>query len=246
MRRAVFFACSSKSNAPVRESAASVPRSARAVNARTFAHNRSMPLTNRVTPFGEIVANRARGTMFGNRGGCMHSDDRRILRQWVNRRWICCVLEYKGWHREVMQPNRYTELFFLDEATAFAAGHRPCALCRRADHQRFKEAWCAGNPEHGVAPDDSIERIDAVLHHERLIAPAERPVVAALHTLTDGAMVSRGEDAFLLRDGRLWRWSFDGYERGARPRGPWTVLTPPSVTAAFAAGYAPAVHPSVA
>jgi hypothetical protein len=187
--------------------------------------------------------------MLGNRGGCMHSDDRRIVRPWVNKRWICCLLEYKGWHREVMQPNRYTELFFLDEATAFASGHRPCKLCRREDHLRFKEAWCAANASFGIAPDDSIDAIDAVLHRERLTAFGERPTVEDPRALADGTFVARGGsagagEAFLIARGRMWRWSFGGYRGERRPGGQWRLLTPPSVVAAFASGYGPGIHQS--
>ncbi len=105
------------------------------------------PLQNRVTPFGEIIATPERGMWMGNRGGCFHDAEQRLTAsRWVNTHWITCRLEFKGWHREVMQPRRYTELFFLDEATAFAAGHRPCFECRRHDAKAFQSAWVAANP----------------------------------------------------------------------------------------------------
>ena len=109
-----------------------------------------MTLQNRVTPFGEIIATPERGAYMGNRGGRIHHNDRQELqtRRWASRQWITCLLEFKGRHRMVMQPNRYTELFFLDEVTAFAAGHRPCAECRRDDFSRFMTAWAIGNPEY--------------------------------------------------------------------------------------------------
>ena len=106
-----------------------------------------MPRRNRVTPLGEIVAVPERGTYFGNRG-VLHDEGGRIRRPWQVRRWLICLLEFKGRHRAVMTPNRYTELFFLDEATGLAAGHRPCAECRRARFLAFRDAWAAGN--HGT------------------------------------------------------------------------------------------------
>src|SRR5215831_17832148 len=120
-----------------------------------------MPLQNRVTPCGEILALASRGTFMGNRGGVLHDEKRRILRHYASRRWITCLLEYKGRHRAVMSPGRYTELFFPDEAVALAAGHRPCAECRRERFNAFKNAW---NPNASV----SAEEIDAELHRTRI------------------------------------------------------------------------------
>src|SRR5215510_5847359 len=127
---------------------------------------RLMPLQNRVTPEGEIIATRHRGLMMGNRGGAFHLPDKTLApRRWATRQWIACVLEFKGRHREVMQPNRYTELFFLDEATALAAGHRPCFECRRADAERFADLWAKiqNGDERARAP-----AMDEVLHAERV------------------------------------------------------------------------------
>ncbi|MGI8925652.1 MAG: hypothetical protein ACR2HN_03270 [Tepidiformaceae bacterium] len=208
------------------------------------------PLQNRVTPFGEIVAAAARGTMMGNRGGCMHDDRQRLRRrQWVNARWITCVLEFRGRHREVMQPRRYTELFFLDEATSFAAGHRPCAECRRGDFDRFREAWLVGNPSAGVRSGESIDRLDAVLHAERVGVSSPGRWQSALAALPPGVMVTLPQapaETLLWWRGRLLPWSHDGYGTPTRAVLPATVrvLTPPSTGRAFAAGYVPAVHRS--
>src|SRR5262245_57299437 len=110
-----------------------------------------MPLQNRVTPFGELVAVAERSAWMGNRGGCFHTPDQCLKRRhWAGTRWLVCVLEFRERHREVMSPGLYTELFFLDEATALAAGHRPCRECRREDHERFKTAWLRGNGGHDL------------------------------------------------------------------------------------------------
>lgn len=205
-----------------------------------------MALQNRVTPFGEIVAHLARGTLMGNRGGCLHDDQKRIRRRrWVSERWITCLLEFRGWHREVMRPGYYTEIFFLDEATALAAGHRPCAECRRADFNRFREAWLAGNPAAGLTPASSIGAIDSVLHAERCSPDwGKRTFGAPLATLPSGVMVAGGSQAFLWWRGKLRPWTFDGYgdPLPADANRTLTVLTPASTVAAIAAGYTPAVH----
>ena len=118
-----------------------------------------MPHRNRVTPFAEVIDTPARGLLYGNRG-VLHDDQGRIVRDWRVRRWIACVLEFKGRRRPLLRPGRFTELFFLDEATAFAAGHRPCAECRRADFNRFRDAWAETHPGASLRVDD----IDRVLH----------------------------------------------------------------------------------
>jgi hypothetical protein len=207
-----------------------------------------VPLQNRVTPFGEIVAVSQRGTLMGNRGGRIHTPDKKLTRRrWASRRWIACVLQFKGRQREVMSAGRYTELFFLDEATALAAGHRPCRECRRADHERFRQAWLRGNASLGLPPDVSIDAIDRVLHAER-VGPGGAKVTftARLGDLPEGVFVARGDTALLVAGGALGEWSPGGYRRrlplnrGADV----TVLTPRSIVRAITAGYAPAVHPS--
>jgi len=215
----------------------------------------TMPLQNRVDPFGAIQAVSARGTLMGNRGGCMHTNDRRLAgRPWVNPRWIACSLDYKGLHREMMQPGLYTELFFLDEATAFAAGHRPCMLCRRADARRFAAAWVEGNRTGRQLA--SIDEMDRILHAERVDPETrtQRTTRASVGPLPDGAMVTLDSGPavpYLHWDRVLWPWSFQGYgdplplERDTPDR-EVTLLTPPSVVEAFRAGYRPAAHPSCA
>ena len=199
-----------------------------------------MPRRNRVTPLGELIADPARGLVFGNRG-CLHDADGEIRRAYATRRWIGCRLRYKDWRRSpLLQPGRYTELFFLDEATAFAAGHRPCALCRRADYRRF----LAGG---GFAGADDA---DARLHAERLDGRARRTHRARHAELPDGAFVLEDDAPWLVRGDALLRWTPAGYtDRAARPGGAATLLTPPTLTRLLAAGWAgavPLLHPSAA
>ena len=190
-----------------------------------------MSLQNRVDPWGELHAVAERGTMLGNRGGKFHRDDRTLgRRRWASRHWICCELQYKNLHHEAMGKG-YTSLFFLDEVTALAAGHRPCFYCRRQEARAF-------------LGDRKVEDFDRVLHAERLRA---RPAVAGDGAdLPDGAMLEIDGAAFAILGGNLLRWSFAGYvERAARNatlRG--NVLTAPSITAILRAGYKPRWHPS--
>jgi hypothetical protein len=210
-----------------------------------------MTLQNRVDPFGNIHAVPDRGTMFGNRGGCMHREKKLAGRPWTNERWICCLLEFKGRHRpEMMAPGLYTELFFLDEATAFASGHRPCMECRRPDANRFIEAWSRAYLPPGQRLK-TISHIDQIAHRER-IDPAtkrQRTSRVRLDTLPEGVLVTLDDDQerpLLLWRGRLLPWSFAGYGAPLTipANAPATLLTPPSFAVAFAAGYAPLVHPS--
>jgi hypothetical protein len=210
-----------------------------------------MPLQNRVTPFGDVVAVPERGTVMGNRGGCMHTAAKTLTRRrWVSRRWIACVLQFKGRKREVMSPNRYTELFFLDEATALAAGHRPCRECRRADHECFKQAWLRGNRTLGLQPDASIDEIDRILHAERVRRDGSKVTFRArLGRLPEGVFVERDsqpQTALLLHAGRLWKWTPGGYTQGlaAAADEEITVLNPRSTVHAIAVGYKPAIHDS--
>ncbi len=203
-----------------------------------------MPLQNRVAPTGELVAHPGRGLVYGNRG-CLHDADRRIRRRYNGRLWIACRLEFKGWHRSpLMQPGRFTELFFLDEATAFAAGHRPCALCRREDYNRFGEIWRELHSKQRKAVE-----IDEQLHGERLDGPrAQRHHRARFDDLPDGAYVLQDGEPWLVLGDELHRWSAGGYTaRAARPSGAVTLLTPPSFVHVLDAGWesaVPFVHPS--
>ena len=203
-----------------------------------------MPLRNRVTPFGEIVAVPGRGTLTGNRG-VLHNAERRIVRDWQVRRWIACRLQFRGRHRQVMAPGRWTELFFLDEAVALADGHRPCAECRHADYTLFQAAWRTVYPDTVVSAD----AMDAVLHRERRLAPFRKcSFSAAIDSLPDGTYVVLDGRAWLVWRDTIAAWSADGYvEHLRRPRGvDAEVLTPPSMVAVLAAGYQSAVHPSAA
>jgi hypothetical protein len=186
-----------------------------------------MPRQNRVTPFGVVIADPARGLVYGNRG-CLHDDGGRIRRSFDGKRWIACRLRFKGWHRApLVQPGRFTELFFLDEATSFAAGHRPCALCRREDYVRFTELW------EGLHSERGADVIDARLHAERFDARtrSQRHHAASIDGLPDGAFVVRAGDPWLVRGSRLWRWTPAGYDRRVRrPVGSdAVVITPPSL-----------------
>jgi hypothetical protein len=198
-----------------------------------------MPLQNRVTPLGALVAHPAHGLVFGNRG-CLHDADGEILRPWQVRRWIACRLEFKGRGRPVRQPRRWTELFFLDEATALAAGHRPCAECRLEDYRRWQAAWPGG--------DTHADAIDRVLHADRLDGRAQRTHAARLGELPDGVLVARGEHALLLAGGALHPWTAAGYGSSERadPGERLTVLTPRATVATIARGYAPGLHDSAA
>jgi hypothetical protein len=205
-----------------------------------------MPRQNRVTPFGEIVAHPARGLMMGNRG-CIHGPDGRLGRaRWRTPHWICCVTEFRGRRVPFDLPGRYTPLFFLDEATALAAGHRPCAECRREAFRAFRAAWetALGGPAGAVS-------IDRDLHAERVEGPTGRRRIHErdLAELPDGAMVAlpaKPTLAWLVRGAELLPWSPEGYgtpvQRPADVRA--SVLTPPSTVAALAAGYRPILHPS--
>jgi hypothetical protein len=199
-----------------------------------------MPLPNRVDPFGELFATPRRGTLFGNRGGKFHRDDKTLgLRRWVSQQWICCLLKFKGRQRDVW-GRYYTELFFLDEVTALAAGHRPCFECRRKDAARFA-ALFSGKKKRASAPS-----MDRVLHAERLDGKAKRTHRRTLDALPDGAMIALEGEAFAVRDKQLLRWTPAGYsEAKRRPRGiEVEVLTPPSILSVLARGYAPRWHPS--
>jgi len=205
-----------------------------------------MALTNRVTPHGEIIATSARGTFMGNRGGQMHRLDKTLgPRQWVTKAWITCRLSFKGRWREVMAPNSYTELFFLDEATSFAAGHRPCYECRRQDAISFAELWAEQNTAgHARAKANDI---DTVLHGERLDhRGAKATFQAMLGDLPTGAFVRWRNDAYLVIAGRLFLWSPEGYTSAMDVPANLVVevLTPRSTLAVFQAGYDADVHES--
>jgi hypothetical protein len=202
-----------------------------------------MPLQNRVGPFGELLATSARGTLFGNRGGRFHADDRTLTqRRWVSRAWICCVLEFNGRHRDVWGRG-YTELFFLDEVTALAAGHRPCFECRRTDALAFADCWRQARKLHARP---RAGEMDKVLHTERLDGRAKRRHTMPLDDVPDGAFVALADGVFAVRGCSLLQWTAAGYQgiRDSPPNMIAEVLTPPSILAVLAAGYRPQWHPS--
>ena len=194
-----------------------------------------MPLQNRVTPLGDLIAHPARGLVYGNRG-CLHDAQGRIRRRWATRRWIACRLEFKGWHRsKLMQPGKFTELFFLDEATAFAAGHRPCALCRLEDYKRFL----------ALVGESGADAIDDRLHAERVEGQMRR-----LHeppsSLPDGAFVLDGDEPCLVLGGALLPWTPGGYGPPRSQRRA-ALITPPSLVEVLRAGWSgavPLMHPT--
>jgi hypothetical protein len=202
-----------------------------------------MPLQNRVTPFGDIVATPHRCLFTGNRGIIHDPATKTLMRsRWTSKAWITCVCEFRGRRRDLMAGRSWTELFFLDEATAFAAGHRPCFYCRREDALRFRAAWEAGNGVTGIlAPE-----MDAVLHSERLDGRNKRlhELPASIEQLPDGAMVTCNDESYVIAKGRTLRWSFDSYRRVDADAGVAMLLTPPSTLRAFSAGYRPLLHQS--
>jgi len=195
-----------------------------------------MPLHNRVSPFGEIVATAHRGRFTGNRG-IIHDPATRTLlnRRWSSKAWITCVCEFRGRRRKVMSRRSWTELFFLDEATSFAAGHRPCFYCRRADATAFRDAWAEGN---GITKPYATE-MDAMLHSERLDGRVKRlhSLPAPISKLPEGTMVALGNESYLIAKGEAWRWSFAGYSHALTSLASARLLTPPSIVNALRAGY---------
>ena len=202
-----------------------------------------MPLQNRVTPTGDIIATPHRGLFTGNRG-IIHDPETKTLlkKRWSSPAWITCVCEFRGWRRKVMGTRSWTELFFLDEATAFAAGHRPCFFCRRDDANRFRAAWEEGNGVKSIL----AREMDRVLHGERLELGKKRlhPLPMPVGHLPDGAMVQQDEATFLIVQGRALRWSMAGYGKTDCAIDGALLLTPPSTLRALGAGYRPALHPS--
>jgi hypothetical protein len=205
-----------------------------------------MPLRNRVAPTGEIITDPGRGTLTGNRG-CLHGTGRDLgVSRWRSKLWICCVLDWRGLRRDPMPPRRWTMLFFLDEATALAAGHRPCAYCRRTDYLSYVEAWRAG---HGLAGRPRAVEMDAVLHGQRVDSRTRRQVTrpARAGGLPDGVMVRAAGTVGLVRAGNAFQpWSFAGYGPPSRldPDATVELLTPPASVAALRAGYRPMLHPT--
>jgi hypothetical protein len=207
-------------------------------------------LQNRVDPWGELRAVPNRGTLMGNRG-ILHDDGNRIVRPWAHRAWVTCLLEFKGIKRpKPFSPGNYSELFFLDEATAFAAGHRPCAHCQRARHLEFKEAWVRTNVAGEFRAATLMRDVDKVLHAERTVLGGGKggkgTFDAPLGELPRSAIFESEEIAYLVSARGYLPWSFEGYgaPKVIDSAAVVKVLTPRSIVRAFAAGFAPIVHQS--
>jgi len=204
-----------------------------------------MPLQNRVDPFGAIHAVPDRGLFMGNRGGCFHRDDRTLkARHWASRQWIICVLSFKDRRRKLMQPGLYTELFFLDEATALAGGHRPCFECRRKEASAFRDLLVASG---GLEAGQKVNSLDAHLAGGMQDILAGRRARSAVRptSLPDGAMYAADGSAWLKHRGSARLWSFSGYGAAQPLHAEGLRLTPELTCEALAAGYQPALHPSV-
>jgi hypothetical protein len=203
-----------------------------------------MPLQNRVDPFGQLLVTPARGLFMGNRGGRFHTDAQTLTtRRWVSRQWICCVTQFKARQRQVW-GRFYTELFFLDEPTALAAGHRPCFECRRQNAEAFAEYW---RQAQNLKRRPSAAGMDQVLHRERLDGKAKRHHRRSIKDLPDGAFIALDGAAFAVHGNALLRWTAAGYaQRMMRSHGGMAdVLTPPAILDVLRAGYRPNWHPSV-
>lgn len=199
-----------------------------------------MPLQNRVQPTGEILAIPARGTLMGNRG-ILHGDDQRLgLKRWQHPHWVTCVTKYKDWHRQVMQPRNYTELFFLDEPTALAAGHRPCGLCRHKDYAHFKSLFNRANGTQTLAQIDTLMHRDRVTRTRQQVRHSAHP-----HHLPNGSFALFEDHPHLIWSNHLLRYTPSGYSRAiACPQQALPVLTPKCTVATLAQGYCPTPHPS--
>ncbi len=209
----------------------------------------SKPLQNRVTPFGEIVSIPQLGMYTGNRG-IIHNDQQQIVKPFVLKAWITCTLHYKNVRRTVMTGRKWTELFFLDEATAFAAGHRPCAFCRNADFKKFKALWLQANAKNFPLKDHSMKTIDGFLHRERMQLQKGHYPLVSLNSLPDGAMVCMENDTqhgFLWYRKMLFPWTIEGYGKPLENASVNQVflITPMSIIAVFKNGYLPVIHQSL-
>jgi len=205
-----------------------------------------VPYQNRVDPWGRLNSVASRGTLLGNRG-CLHDASKKITRQWERKSWVTCALEFDGIRRSVFASKSYSELFFVDEATAFAAGHRPCAACRQQRYDEFKLAWLATSRIQ-LPANTSITEIDKVLHEERVTPDGKKSTFHAnLMDLPSGTFIEVGDTALLVWQRALFAWSFDGYKAApsfGSSSAEVKVLTPASIVAMFRGGFRPAVHAS--
>lgn len=183
----------------------------------------------------------------GNRG-ILHDENKNIVAPWKHKTWVTCKLEYQGRQRSPFSPGKYSELFFIDEATAFAAGHRPCAECRRARYNEFKDAWLKANADKATIANPAISEIDKILHKERTAARGQKGTYdMPFGQLPEGALIELAGNAFLFWRKRIFLWTFSGYQLGKQvldPSARVTVLTPRSVVATFCQGFQPQIHQS--
>ena len=208
---------------------------------------KTMPYQNKVDPCGNIHAVKSRGMFLGNRG-VLHNENLEIIATHRIKGWVTCLLEFKGRKREIMTPKRYTELFFLDEATAFSAGHRPCAECRRSRYNEFKEKWLEANQELLEGNKPTAANIDKIIHEERINNKKKVTYVSALNSLPDGTMVELNSRTFLIWANKLYEWSYLGYSKPEieyNINDEVNVLTPKSYVNTFSKGFIPEVHESI-
>lgn len=206
-----------------------------------------MTKQNRVDPWGQLKAIKVKGFWLGNRG-ILHNKDQEIVVPWRHKSWVTCQLHYQGRNREIFSDNNYSELFFLDEATALSAGHRPCAECRRERYNEFKGLWCAANLGGAASSSVPISQIDNQLHSERAKCGGGKITYhSELQAIAPGAFVVIGNDAYLYWGGRLQKWSPTGYSKAkvkATPSMVVEVLTPASIVKIMKTGFIPQVHES--
>ena len=206
-----------------------------------------MPYQNKVDPWGNIQAVASRGMFLGNRG-VLHNEQQEIKATHRIKGWVTCLLEFKDRKREIMKPKRYTELFFLDEATAFSAGHRPCAECRRIRYNEFKEKWLEANGELLQGKKPTAPNMDHIIHEERISHKQKISYVSTLKLLPDGTLIEIDSVAFLIWHHTLYQWSYSGYSKSDlafNAEDEVIVLTPKSYVKTFSKGFIPDVHESI-
>ena len=207
-----------------------------------------MSLQNRVDPWGQLNRSEMRGQWLGNRG-ILHDENQEIVAQWRHKAWVTCALEFKGVQRKVFSPNHYSELFFLDEAAALSAGHRPCATCRRASYKQFKALWCQANLPQEDFQAISVTKIDQQLHAERMLRGGGKVLFPMRYEqLVPGVFIEIDGEAFLYWNQSLQQWSAKGYrptQITLHAQDVVSVLTPKSIVQVLQLGYKPQVHASV-
>jgi hypothetical protein len=206
-----------------------------------------MPYQNKVDPWGKIHEVKARGMFLGNRG-ILHNSSKEIVSTHKIKGWVTCLLQFKGRKREIMAPNRYTELFFLDEATAFSAGHRPCAECRRERYNEFKEKWLKANGNLLEGNKPTVSNIDKVIHEQRIHKKEQITYITNFGLLPDGTIIEQKTKAYLIWKNKLFLWTFSGYLLADIKIGEHDevkVLTPKSYVKMFLNNFVPNIHNSI-